>query len=153
MRRQQFEQLRDSARTGFPTAPRARVERLGLDQAGVDAREPHGRRACRDQRRDQFMIHAACEHLKNGVDGLGRSHAQPVHEAAFDPAFGEEARHLLAAAVHHHQLGPACAAAAANSRGQPRARFRSIEQRTAELHQDLHSSPSVSVEPNARFRF
>ena len=59
------------------------------------------------QARHQLVIHAAGENLQHRVHGLRRGHPQAVHEAALDAALRQIARHLLAAAMHHHQLDAA----------------------------------------------
>ena len=51
---------------------------------------------------DEFCIHTAGEDFQYRIDDVWRSHAQPVHETAFDAALRKEAGHLLAASVDHH---------------------------------------------------
>ena len=66
---------------------------------------PTAQRAGTIQRRHQFVIDAAGEDLEHGVQDFRRGHAQAVDETALDAALGQEAGHLLAAAVDHHDLG------------------------------------------------
>ena len=82
----------------------------------------------------------------------GRGHAQPVDEPAFHAALGQEAGHLLAAAVDHHQFD-APPASRDDLFGQRARRVRRIEQRAPQLYQQLHSRPSVSGNPSIRFMF
>ena len=52
----------------------------------------------------QLVIHAAGEDLQHRIHGFRRGDPQAVHKAALDTALGQIAGHLLAAAVHHHQI-------------------------------------------------
>ena len=55
----------------------------------------------------QFVIDAAREDLQHGVEHVRRGDAQAVDEPALDAALGQEAGHLLAAAVHHDDFDAA----------------------------------------------
>ncbi len=129
-----------------------RVHLLRLHQKGVDAGEPHGRRARAIQAGHQFVIHGAGENFEHGVHSLGRGHAQAIHEAALDAALREVARHLLAAAVNHHDLD-ARRRAPRDLRRQRVARIGGIEQRAAQLDQKLSQQTLRFGIPSIRFMF
>ncbi len=90
------------------------------------------------------MVDAAGEDFEHGVDGVGRGNAQAADEAALDAAIGEVAGHLLAAAVDHGDL-VAGGAGGGDLARKAVAGIGGIEQGAAELHEELHSSASVSA--------
>jgi len=100
----------------------------------------------------QFLIDASGEHLEHRVERFRRGDAQAVHETALDATLGQEAGHLLPAAMHHHQPD-----ATFGHRGQlgrqTLARILGIQQRAADFDQQLHSRPSASAWPSTRFMF
>ena len=135
-----------------PHRAQRRRQLLGFHQQRVDARKPHRQRPGAVEAGHQLVIDAAREDLQHGVQRFGTGDPQPAHKVARNAALGEVARHLLAAAMHHHHLDSA-SAGRRDLRRQAIAGFRAIEQRAAELDQNLHSKPSVSGSPSMRFMF
>src|SRR5204863_3289160 len=104
------------------------------------------------ERRDQLVIHGTGEDVHGGVYGFGRGDTQAVDKAALDTPLGEEACHLLAAAVDHDDGVPFPSGSGDLGR-EAGPKVGLIEQRAPELYQDLQSRPSVSEKPSARFIF
>src|ERR1017187_7712679 len=75
------------------------VHLLGLDQEAIDAGNSYSERARAVDGGHEFVIDAAREDFKHGVQGFGCSDAEASDEGAWDAAFGQVAGHLLAATV------------------------------------------------------
>src|SRR5581483_2004724 len=128
-----------------------RIHGLGFHQQRIDSRDAHGTRAGAIQASHQLMIDASCQNFDHAVQHVRRRNTQAVHEPAFNSALGKKARHLLAAAMDYYDF--VHARYSGDLPCQHIARFGSIEQCTAGLEEKLHSRPSVSARPSARFIF
>src|SRR5579872_176437 len=135
-----------------PHRPKLGTHLFGLREHRVYSRKAYSRSPSGNKRSHELLIHCPRKNLQNCVQHIGRGDPKSIDEMTLDPPFCQEARHLFAAAVHHHDLMTSsrdlvdfCSQAASR-------RF-AVEQRPAQFDEKLHNRPSVSGNPSARFMF